>query len=218
MERFQDAEFSWHWCPQKTVTIPRSVCVLYLLFTQPSRNRSFHSSDPCFSVSFPKGVGYARVYCIAKEIISHLSYRSINSLIKFLVRHSVSCCGSSQTILYTVLPDTVRRQSTSDMRVELSKPKTNSIVGYLSLDQFSYYFSFNALHDRNVGTMSNTIGRRVLTDFDTVRMLCLGAPNILATPNSTSIPIDILAKQTLSPSNETMYMYKYMYKYDFDVA
>ena len=64
MERFQDAEFSWHCCPQKTVTIPRSVCVLYLLFTQPSLIRSFHSSDPCFSVSCPKGVGYARVYCI----------------------------------------------------------------------------------------------------------------------------------------------------------
>ena len=63
MERFQDAEFSWHCCPQKTVTIPRSVCVLYLLFTQPSLIRSFHSSDPCFSVSCPKGVGYARVYC-----------------------------------------------------------------------------------------------------------------------------------------------------------
>ena len=46
MERFQDAEFSWHSCPQKTVTIPRSVCVLYLLFTQPSLIRSFHSSDP----------------------------------------------------------------------------------------------------------------------------------------------------------------------------
>ena len=63
MERFQDAEFSWHCCPQKTVTIPRSVCVLYLLFTQPSLIRSFHSSHPCFSVSCPKGVGYARVYC-----------------------------------------------------------------------------------------------------------------------------------------------------------
>ena len=63
MERFQDAEFSWHCCPQKTVTIPRSVGVLYLLFTQPSLIRSFHSSDPCFSVSCPKGVGYARVYC-----------------------------------------------------------------------------------------------------------------------------------------------------------
>ena len=64
IERFQDAEFSWHCCPQKTVTIPRSVCVLYLLFTQPSLIRSFHSSDPCFSVSCPKGVRYARVYCI----------------------------------------------------------------------------------------------------------------------------------------------------------
>ena len=63
MERFQDAEFSWHCCPQKTVTIPRSVCVLYLLFTQPSIICSFHSSDPCFSVSCPKGVGYSRVYC-----------------------------------------------------------------------------------------------------------------------------------------------------------
>ena len=63
MERFQDAEFSWHCCPQKTVTIPRSVRVLYLLITQPSLIRSFHSSDPCFSVSCPKGVGYARVYC-----------------------------------------------------------------------------------------------------------------------------------------------------------
>ena len=63
MERFQDAEFSWHCCPQKTVTIPRSVCVLYVLFTQPSLIRSFHSSDPFFSVSCPKGVGYARVYC-----------------------------------------------------------------------------------------------------------------------------------------------------------
>ena len=63
MERFQDAEFSWHCCPPKTVTIPRSVCVLYLLFTQPSLIRSFHSSDPCFSMSCPKGVGYARVYC-----------------------------------------------------------------------------------------------------------------------------------------------------------
>ena len=63
MERFQDAEFSWRCCPQKTVTIPRSVCVLYLLFTQPSLIRSFHSSDPCFSMSCPKGVGYARVYC-----------------------------------------------------------------------------------------------------------------------------------------------------------
>ena len=60
MERFQDAEFSWHCCPQKTVTIPRSVCVLYLLFTQLSLILSFHSSD---SVSCPKGVGYARVYC-----------------------------------------------------------------------------------------------------------------------------------------------------------
>ena len=66
MERFQDAEFSRHCCPQKTVTIPRIVCVLYLLFTQPSLIRSFHSSDPCFSVSCPKGVGYARVYCIGK--------------------------------------------------------------------------------------------------------------------------------------------------------
>ena len=55
MERFQDAEFSWHCCPQKTVTILRSVCVLYLLFTQPSLIRSFHSFDPCFSVSCPKG-------------------------------------------------------------------------------------------------------------------------------------------------------------------
>ena len=64
MERFQDAEFSWHCCPQKTVTIPKSVCVLYLLFTQPSLIRSFHSSDPCFSVSCPKGVENARVYCI----------------------------------------------------------------------------------------------------------------------------------------------------------
>ena len=88
MERFQDAEFSWHCCPQKTVTIPKSVCVLYLLFTHDSQKRmravltihptlaypffslirpllirSFHSSDPCFSVSCPKGVGYARVYC-----------------------------------------------------------------------------------------------------------------------------------------------------------
>ena len=60
MERSQDAEFSWHCCPQK---ISRSVRVLYLLFTQPSLIRSFHSSDPCFSVSCPKGVGYARVYC-----------------------------------------------------------------------------------------------------------------------------------------------------------
>ena len=60
MERFQDAEFSWHCCPQK---IPRSVRVLYLLFTQPSLIRSFHSSDPCFSESCPKGVRYARVYC-----------------------------------------------------------------------------------------------------------------------------------------------------------
>ena len=60
MERFQDAEFSWHCCPQKTV---RSVCVLYLLFTQPSPIRSFHSSDPSFSVSCPKGGGYAMVYC-----------------------------------------------------------------------------------------------------------------------------------------------------------
>ena len=51
MERFQDAEFSWNCCPQKTVTIPRCVCVLYLLFTQPSLIRSFHSSDPCFSLS-----------------------------------------------------------------------------------------------------------------------------------------------------------------------
>ena len=63
MERFQDADFSWHCCPQKTTAIPRSACVLYLLFTQPSLIRSFHSSDPCFSVSCPKGVGYARVYC-----------------------------------------------------------------------------------------------------------------------------------------------------------
>ena len=63
MERFQDVEFSWHCCPQKTVMIPRSVVVLYLLFTQPSLIRSFHSSDRCFSVSCPKGVGYARVYC-----------------------------------------------------------------------------------------------------------------------------------------------------------
>ena len=55
MERFQDAEFSWHFCPQKTVTIPRRVCVLYLLFTQPSLIRSFHSSDPCFSVSSQRG-------------------------------------------------------------------------------------------------------------------------------------------------------------------
>ena len=55
MERFQDTEFSWHCCTQKTVTIPRSVCVLYLLFTQPSLIRSFHSSDPCFSVSCPRG-------------------------------------------------------------------------------------------------------------------------------------------------------------------
>ena len=67
MERFQDAEFSWHCCPQKTVMIPRSVCVLYLLFTQPSLIRSFHSSDPCFSVSCPKGVGYARVYCTINQ-------------------------------------------------------------------------------------------------------------------------------------------------------
>ena len=63
MERFQDTEFSWHCYPQKTVMIPRSICLLYLLFTQPSLIRSFHSSDPCFSVSCPKGVGYARVYC-----------------------------------------------------------------------------------------------------------------------------------------------------------
>ena len=55
MERFQDAEFSRHCCPQKTVTIPRIVCVLYLLFTQPSLIRSFHSSDPCFSVSCQRG-------------------------------------------------------------------------------------------------------------------------------------------------------------------
>ena len=79
MERFLDAEFSWHCCPQKTVTIPRSVIVLYLLFTQPSLIRSFHSSDPCFSVSCPKGVGYARVYCstfghyIQAQLPSHLS-------------------------------------------------------------------------------------------------------------------------------------------------
>ena len=69
MERFQDAEFSWHCCPQKTVTIPRSVCVLYLLFTQPSLIRSLHSSDPCFSVSCPKGVGYARVYCSNRRFL-----------------------------------------------------------------------------------------------------------------------------------------------------
>ena len=60
MERFQDAEFSWHCCP---VTIPRSLGVLYLLFAQPSLIRSFHSSDPCFSVSCPKGVGSTVVYC-----------------------------------------------------------------------------------------------------------------------------------------------------------
>ena len=42
MERFQNAEFSWHCCPQKTVTIPRSVCVLLpnprlsILFTHPT--------------------------------------------------------------------------------------------------------------------------------------------------------------------------------------
>ena len=42
MERFQDAEFSWHCCPQKTVTIRRSVCVhspnprLSVLFTDPT--------------------------------------------------------------------------------------------------------------------------------------------------------------------------------------
>ena len=66
MERFLDAEFSWHCCPQKTVT---SVCVLYLLFTQPSLIRSFHSSDPCFSVSCSKGVGYARVYCITTVFV-----------------------------------------------------------------------------------------------------------------------------------------------------
>ena len=67
MERFQDAEFSRHCCPQKTVTIHRIVCVLYLLFIQPSLIRSFHSSDPCFSVFCPKGVGYARVYCNVKS-------------------------------------------------------------------------------------------------------------------------------------------------------
>ena len=42
MERFQDAEFSWHCCPQKTVTIPRSVMRavpnprLSVLFTHPT--------------------------------------------------------------------------------------------------------------------------------------------------------------------------------------
>ena len=46
MERFQDAEFSWHCCPQKTVTIPRSAyacCTYYspnprlsVLFTHPT--------------------------------------------------------------------------------------------------------------------------------------------------------------------------------------
>ena len=79
MERFQDVEFSWHCCPQKTVTIPRSVCVLYLLFTQPSLIRSFHSSDRCFSVSCPKGVGYARVYCTVnvsvESLILMISYK-----------------------------------------------------------------------------------------------------------------------------------------------
>ena len=81
MERFQDAEFSWHCCPQKTVTIPRSVCVLYLLFTQPSLIRSFHSSDPCFSVSCPKGVGYARVYCSdIKDGFKAVSWEEIDSL------------------------------------------------------------------------------------------------------------------------------------------
>ena len=74
MERFQDVEFSWHCCPQKTVTIPRSVCVLYLLFTQPSLIRSFHSSDRCFSVSCPKGVGYVRVYCTPITLLPELLY------------------------------------------------------------------------------------------------------------------------------------------------
>ena len=88
MERFQDAEFSWHCCPQKTVTIPRSVCVLYLLFTQPSLIRSFHSSDPCFSVSCPKGVGYVRVYC---SNYSHLSSACTRNLLLSL--SSLFCHG-----------------------------------------------------------------------------------------------------------------------------
>ena len=49
----------------------KSVGVLYLLFTQPSLIRSFHSSDPCFFVSCPKGVGYARVYCNTTGEVSH---------------------------------------------------------------------------------------------------------------------------------------------------
>ena len=82
MERFQEAEFSWHCCPQKTVTIPRSVCVLYLLFIQPSLIRSFHSSDPCFSVSCPKGVGYARVYCKTKMVAVGVNLQNIYSFPK----------------------------------------------------------------------------------------------------------------------------------------
>ena len=46
MERFQDAEFSRHCCPQKTVTIPRIVCVLYLLFIQPRLSVLFTHPTP----------------------------------------------------------------------------------------------------------------------------------------------------------------------------
>ena len=45
MERFQDAEFSWHCCPQKTVTIPRSVCVRAVQCT-------YYSPNPRLSVLF----------------------------------------------------------------------------------------------------------------------------------------------------------------------
>ena len=78
MERFQ---VLMALLSQKTVTIPRSVWVLYLLFTQPSLIRSFHSSDPYFSMSCPKGVGYARVYCTAATITRHDSARLLGRLV-----------------------------------------------------------------------------------------------------------------------------------------
>ena len=108
MERFQDAEFSWHYCPQKTVTIPRSVCVLYLLFTQPSLIRSFHSSNPCFSVSCPKGVGYARVYCIALHdtqthvyIYTCSFYNVCTSVLAFIIGYIGLGVTTSVIYIYT---------------------------------------------------------------------------------------------------------------------
>ena len=59
----------------RTVMIPRRRVLMALLSTEDSNDsqkrmravltiiRSFHSSNPCFSVTCPKGVGYARVYC-----------------------------------------------------------------------------------------------------------------------------------------------------------